>query len=148
MKLKKVISGGQDGADRTGLEEAKRLGLETGGHAPRYYLTDKGYDPSLANFGLVEDESITYPPRTRKNVLNSDATLWFGKMSPGFKCTLKYVDELGKPFWENPTEDEIRHIVRTYEVINIAGNRPKKNPQVIDQVKRAFRIIEEVKNAQ
>ena len=59
----KVISGGQVGADRIGLEEAKKLGFETGGTAPHKYLTSKGSDLSLKDFGLTEisnAETISY----------------------------------------------------------------------------------------
>ena len=54
MKLRKVISGGQTGADRTGLECAKALGLETGGTAPDSWRTDEGHDPTLADFGWCD----------------------------------------------------------------------------------------------
>ena len=35
MKLRKIISGGQTGVDRAGLEAGKKLNLETGGTAPK-----------------------------------------------------------------------------------------------------------------
>lgn len=38
--LKKVISGGQCGADRLGLEIAKELGIETGGIGIHHKNTD------------------------------------------------------------------------------------------------------------
>lgn len=53
--LRKVISGGQTGADRAGLEVAHKLGLETGGWAPSGYVTSLGRDRSLGTkFGLKE----------------------------------------------------------------------------------------------
>ncbi|MFZ8324119.1 YpsA SLOG family protein, partial [Staphylococcus aureus] len=42
MKLKKVISGGQTGADQAGLRAGKAAGLETGGMVPKGCLTDDG----------------------------------------------------------------------------------------------------------
>ena len=49
----KIISGGQTGIDRMGLEVARELGLPTGGTAPKSYWTENGADPSLAAFGLA-----------------------------------------------------------------------------------------------
>jgi uncharacterized protein (DUF305 family) len=55
--VKRIISGGQDGVDRIGLQWAKSAGLETGGTAPVGFVTaGKPYgDVSLSSeFGLVE----------------------------------------------------------------------------------------------
>jgi hypothetical protein len=71
----KVISGGQTGADMAGLLAARKCGIPTGGTAPKGYLTENGPRPELAEFGLVEHTSSNYPPRTRKNVKDSDLTL-------------------------------------------------------------------------
>ena len=137
MKLRKVISGGQTGADRTGLECAKTLGLETGGTAPKGWRIDGGTDPSLADFGLLQSHSESYPPRTEQNVKDSDATVWFGRMtSPGFWCTKRATLKHGKPIIYNPTD--LRDIANTYEVINVAGNRQRTNPGVVKQVEHAF----------
>lgn len=53
--LKKVISGGQIGADRAGLEAAFKLGITTGGWAPMGFITYAGKDPELGSkFNLKE----------------------------------------------------------------------------------------------
>ena len=137
MKLRKVISGGQTGADRTGLECARALGLETGGTAPKGWRIDGGTDPSLTDFGLVQSPSESYPPRTEENVKNADATVWFGRTtSPGFWCTKRATLKYGKPIIYNPTS--LVDIANTYEVINVAGNRQRTNPGVVRQVEHAF----------
>lgn len=144
MKLRKVISGGQTGADRTGLEVARELGLETGGTAPLKYITEKGPDPSLKDFGLVESTTTAYPPRTARNVADADATLWFGSTnSPGYRCTWNAARTAGKldHWYENPTDHETKALTEKYEVINIAGNRKSKNPEVVQMVWDAFRLI-------
>ena len=139
MKLRKVISGGQTGADRTGLECARALGLETGGTAPKGYRTERGPDVSLKDFGLQESDFPSYPYRTRLNVLNSEATLWFGnEHSPGYWCTKKNADQYVRPFWINPTPAQMEAIAEEYEVVNVAGNRLSKNPGVVQLVKNAF----------
>jgi hypothetical protein len=142
MKLKKIISGGQTGADREGLEQARKLGLETGGTAPLGWKTDEGPAPELADFGLVESSSSDYKPRTRANAKNSDCTLWFGRTdSPGFYCTRTACRDYGKEFYENPTPDQIRYVCVNYETVNVAGNRRRKNPAVIGLVQEAFGVI-------
>lgn len=144
-KLRKVISGGQTGADRTGLECAKALGLETGGHAPKFWRTDEGPDPSLRDLGLVETLSYNYAARTALNVRNADITLWFGKTgSPGFWCTLKACGAHGKELIVNPNAETLRMVCEKHEVINIAGNRKRINPEVVGLVQEAFREIEKL----
>jgi hypothetical protein len=80
--LVKIISGGQTGADRAGLEAAKHLGLKTGGFAPHGYMTEDGPKPDLGTeYGLEEMPKTTfqqmYPARSRKNVDESDGTVAF-----------------------------------------------------------------------
>lgn len=79
----KIISGGQTGIDRLGLEVGKELGLETGGTTTPGYYTENGRDESLKDFGVTEISPELqagrkgrefYLPRTEQNVLNSDAT--------------------------------------------------------------------------
>lgn len=50
----KIISGGQTGIDRLGLEVGKELGLETGGTTTPGYYTENGRDESLKDFGVTE----------------------------------------------------------------------------------------------
>lgn len=140
MKLRKVISGGQTGADRTGLECAKELGLETGGTAPKGYRTETGRDLSLKDFGLTESIDWTYPPRTRANVRDSEVTLWFGNIgSPGYYCTRKACMDYGKILLVNPSD--LMPIALAYEVANVAGNRASTNPNVIALVRAAFATL-------
>ncbi len=57
IQVAKIISGGQTGADRGGLEAGRVLGIETGGTCPKFFRTETGHDVSLQGFGLVEHES-------------------------------------------------------------------------------------------
>ena len=53
--LQKIISGGQTGADRGGLEAAEALGIETGGTVPLGFWTTDGKCPELVTrFKLKE----------------------------------------------------------------------------------------------
>jgi hypothetical protein len=149
MKLRKIISGGQTGADKTGLVCAKRIGLETGGTAPKGWKIDGGTDPSLADYGLVQSPTSDYAPRTRQNVRDADATLWFGTVgSPGYWCTKNAIKASTKPFYENPSDLQLQYICNTYETVNIAGNRSRINPRVVGMVEHAFKFIAAVKNVE
>lgn len=85
--LEKIISGGQTGADRGGLEAAETLGIETGGTVPIGFWTTEGKCPDLGvRFKLKElsvergaklSISDMYIERSKKNVDESDATIAF-----------------------------------------------------------------------
>ena len=140
--LKKIISGGQTGADQGGLDAGLILQLERGGTAPPGWITDAGPQQELleTGHGLVEGEpdSRIYPKRTRKNVSDADATLWIGnKHSPGGKMTLGEARRLNKPVLINPTVDGLAIWLQgeQIEILNVAGNRERTNPSVYDETR-------------
>jgi hypothetical protein len=136
----KIISGGQTGADIGGLVGARRVGIATGGTAPRGYRTDAGPQPViLKQFGLVEHPSSSYRPRTTANVLDSDATVLFGQLdSPGCTLTLKLCKQYRRPKLENPSAAELRRWVTVNQIatLNVAGNRERLNPGIARRVAR------------
>ena len=95
-KLEKIISGGQTGADRAGLEAAEHLGLATGGSVPHGFMTSSGPMPDLGSrFGLVQlrqmSIGVMYQARSRRNVDDSDGTLAIRmKSSVGTDKTIGY----------------------------------------------------------
>lgn len=127
--IEKVISGGQTGVDRLGLEVAKKLNILTGGTAPKDWKTENGSDPSLKDFGLVESNFIGYMPRTQKNVLDSDGTVIYGDVkSPGTKMTIDFLTNAQKPWIANPGMDAFVEFVEknNIKILNVAGNRASK----------------------
>ncbi|MEM8603229.1 MAG: putative molybdenum carrier protein [Cyanobacteria bacterium P01_H01_bin.121] len=137
----KIISGGQYGADLAGLDAAQALGIPTGGTAPRGWrvqLPDgsESSNPALVDYGLVEHQSRSYPPRTRANVRDSDGTVWFGyEHSGGGRLTLQTCTHLGKPSIINPTPEQLREwaIAKQIRILNVAGNRASDlNPTIYD----------------
>src|SRR5271166_25117 len=73
--LRKIISGGQTGADRAGLDFAIETGLQHGGYVPR---SRKAEDGRIADrYNLVELGTSSYPARNRKNIEESDGTVIF-----------------------------------------------------------------------
>lgn len=142
MQLRKIISGGQTGADQAGLIAARTLGIATGGTAPQNYRTERGSEKWLADYGLVESAYYDFAPRTRRNAHDADVTIWFGNIgSPGYWCTSKACDQHKKLFIINPLPEDFKLMCDTYEVINIAGNRYSKNPNTLQLVFTAFGSI-------
>lgn len=149
MRITKIISGGQSGVDRAGLEAAFDLGVETGGTAPKSWricLQDgsDGSDPELGTkFGLVEHFSYDYPPRTRQNILDSDRTVWFGFKSPGSLITINTCIKQRKPYILNPSDQQLADWIleNNISVLNVAGNRLTHFNQ--GRVQRAYNTVTE-----
>lgn len=147
--LSKIISGGQTGADRAGLDAAKELGIATGGRCPRLYRTETGSDPSLKQYGLTETASSDYSERTKLNVMDSNGTVIFadvsnGKItSRGSLLTLKTARENNKPCVVNPTGAELVKWIKSNDisVLNVAGNRESTSTGIYERVKK---VISEV----
>jgi len=135
VRVEKLISGGQTGADRAGLVAAVNLGMKVGGTVPKGRLTDTGplSDLEMERYNLVESRYATFPPRTRANVRDSDGTVIFGRTSsPGSRLTLRLCEEYGKPFLVNPEPRTLRQWANQWDirVLNVAGNRERTNPGI------------------
>ena len=148
-----VISGGQTGVDRTALDVARALGVETGGVAPSNFWTDAGADPSLASYGLVARG--TYRSRTIENVRASDLTvIWGDVSSPGCMLTRYTAMRERVPCLVNPTSAQVVDHIRTHAptnrpfVLNVAGNRLRTNPTASDraavELEAALRAVKEI----
>lgn len=160
MSIKLIISGGQTGADRGGLEAAKDLGIQTSGFAPAGYRTEKGSDYSLRDeFGLVESRYTGYPQRTLQNILSADATILFtGKSySRGSALTktlcLKHNKKMHTILLQRDLEGNL--IIPVSEslwpsniwsdpsigIINVAGNRESVCPGIQAMTRKCLRQL-------
>jgi hypothetical protein len=146
----KIISGGQTGADTGALLAARELGIETGGVAPKGWLTENGAEEArLRGFGLIECDVAGFPARTRRNVANSDGTLLVGQhRSGGSRLTYAAAQRLKKPLFlidfpeaSDTRLDEFRHWLqeRQVRVLNVAGNRESQTPG-IEEFTRKFLV--------
>jgi len=129
--IKRIISGGQTGADQGGLIAGQQLEIPTGGWAPKNWMTEDGPAPWLADFGLSECSTPGYAYRTHLNAHDADATILLGdEHSPGSALTKRACDRHFRPCSVNPSMNELRALIRGegWEVLNIAGNRESKNP--------------------
>jgi len=133
-----VISGGQTGADQAGLVAARDAGIKTGGTAPLNWQTSIGPNVLLKSFNLVEG-AAGYRSRTKKNVVDSDATLilvW-DPTSPGSRQTRRFCVELNKPVlvitFDNVVEElkaaEKFIVENSVSILNVAGNRDSNELQ-------------------
>lgn len=126
----KVISGGQKGVDRIGLEAARSSGIETGGWAPYNFQTEDGPDLTLRDFGLRQlGGTRGYAARTEQNVIDGDGTVLFGDMSSsGSKMTIGFCKKHSKPYIINPTAASLRDwlFANNIQTLNVAGNRASK----------------------
>lgn len=140
MTIKRIISGGQRGADVAGLRAAAKLGIETGGFMPKDFMTLDGPMPIYKElFGCVELQSKGYKPRTFANVGYADGTVRFARFftTPGERCTRNAIVEFNKPSFDVvimqvdpeyygmvPTADEFADWLREtkIETLNVAGN--------------------------
>ena len=85
----KIVSGGQTGVDRGGLQAAMDLGLTWGGWAPKGWRAEDGAIPALYRTNMQEHASANYLGRTRRNVVDSHATLIVTNTYPLSGGTLK-----------------------------------------------------------
>ena len=97
VKIGKIISGGQTGADRAALDAAIACGVPHGGWCPKGRLAEAGSIPGKYN--LRETEEADYPVRTRANVEAADLTLIFsrGPLTGGSLLTLEFAKAARKP---------------------------------------------------
>ena len=141
IKLEKIVSGGQTGADRAALDVAIALKLATGGWVPQGRRAEDGHIPARYA-GLVETDTEAYEQRTALNVRDSAATLIFsfGEPTGGTALTLKLARNSGKPHLAVDLEvtppDVAAARVREWlaqtgvRVLNVAGPRASSEPRI------------------
>ena len=96
--ITKIISGGQTGADRGGLDAAIYCDWPHGGWCPKGRIAEDGIIP--VEYHLTEMSFAEYLPRTQANVIDSDATIIFGygPLFGGSLETATYAHHLEKPY--------------------------------------------------
>lgn len=106
--IPKIISGGQTGADRGGLDAAIHCEIPHGGWCTKGRIAADGVIP--VEYQLNEIVSSEYLPRTKANVFDSDATVIFtyGPLSGGSLQTATYAHHLEKPYHDVDLERTTR----------------------------------------
>ena len=133
-RVRKIISGGQTGADRAGLDAAIDLGMDYGGSIPKGRRTEDGALPERYS-NIIELDTTSYPARTEKNLMDSDATIIFTytEMGSGSVLTIELAKKHNEPYLHINLEDKrngdaIREVSEWLdrvkpEVLNVAGSR-------------------------
>jgi len=97
--LRKIISGGQTGADRAGLDFAIDHSIPHGGWIPKGRRTEQG--PLDSKYQLEETNNTFYPDRTKRNIMDSDGTLIVAygpvKKKGGTALTYRLCGQVKKP---------------------------------------------------
>ena len=151
----KIISGGQTGADRGGVDAAREFGTPWGGWVPKGRRAEDGRIP-LEYDQFEEHPSPCYPRRTWANIRDSDATvIWCNQpLTGGSKLTAKYCRQQEKPFVILPKDPDIAFLILggwlkrmrsvhsnsslEVHVLNVAGSRESKRPGLQAAVKETI----------
>ena len=142
--LKKIVSGGQTGADRAALDVALQLGILHGGWVPKGRRAEDG--PLPDRYQLKETPTPHYPERTEQNVIDSNGTLVIshGTLTEGSAYTVEMAIKHARPWFhldmERITLQEASQALRSWietngiEVLNVAGPRQSNDPRIYDTV--------------
>ena len=145
MTVQVILSGGQTGADRGGLEAAIELGLKHGGWIPKGRRAEDGCVPERYN--MREHDSPMYELRTEWNVRGADATVIFcyGRPRGGSALTVRLCVQHRVPYLVLDLEESDRDIITMLRIwlnganptwLNVAGTRESKHPGIEDRVKQ------------
>lgn len=153
--VRKIVSGGQTGVDRAGIDFAIAHGIDYGGWVPKGGIAEDMKVPPglLAHYSMLQEAPTTsMSARTKLNVRDSDATLIIrphgGVMSPGTKLTINLCGQLKKPYvvidpndWDGAeqlgeflkmVEEQIDSGTGVAIALNVAGPRESKSRGIYD----------------
>jgi len=160
MPIIHIISGGQTGADRGGLDAAMECGIPCGGWCPKERKAEDGKVPE--KYLVRETRSSNYNVRTKANVCDSDATVIFtpGELTGGSLKTLRSCHAHQKPclhiMLKKKDHDQIVRdildwlngdpLLNRYPdykasppencVLNVAGSRESRAPGIRETVRK------------
>ena len=159
--VRQIVSGGQTGVDRAGLDAALDAGLPIGGWCPRGRRSEKGLIPK--RYPLKETAARSYAVRTEWNVRDSDGTLIvvLDTVGGGTQLTLDLAREQQKPAKvvhlhparspnlftdENSLNEQIESVVQwlrdhRIRVLNVAGPRGSSHRDVYSEARQFVSLL-------
>ncbi len=147
--LRRIVSGGQTGADQAALDAALAHGFPIGGWLPAGRMTEAG--PLDERYRLQVLPGAGYRQRTERNVQDADGTLILshGPLAGGSLLTLHFARQHGRPclhldlsvLGRSAALDRLRSWLADHgiEVLNVAGPRGSHDPRIYDAV---FRLLD------
>lgn len=151
MLVKKIISGGQIGADSAALDFAIEHDIPHGGWCPKGRLAELG-GIIPEKYLLTETQTSEFSERTKLNIQDSNGTLIFVPELPlnvmdGTILTIKEVKDKGKPHFivnlsiqdpENKSFSKLYSWIQDnkIDVLNIAGPRESQSPGIYESCYR------------
>lgn len=141
--IKKIISGGQIGADQAALDVAIKMGISHGGWIQKGRKTQSGLLPD--KYQLKEMPTASFIKRIEQNVMDSDGTVIIshGELTGGANYSQKMTTKHGRPCLHVDlsiipifiaasrinTWTEEHHI----DVLNVTGARTSEDPKIYDE---------------
>jgi predicted Rossmann-fold nucleotide-binding protein len=151
IRLERIVSGGQTGADQAALDVAIELGIPHGGWVPKGRRTEQG--PLPEKYRTKEMPTDSYPKRTEQNVIDSDGTLIIshGGLKEGSDYTRMMAAKHGKP-WIHIDADKHSvevavQMIRTWvsgndiECLNVAGPPASKDAHIFGTTKTLLKAV-------
>ena len=148
--VRRIVSGGQTGADRAALDTAMDLGIETGGWVPRDRWAEDGRVPD--RYPNMKETAAADPAmRTEYNVRDADGTVVFsqGEVFGGTKWTVEVGGKLRKPMLcldlATQSLETAAQRLRAWtaaegiEVLNVAGPRESEYDGIHSAVRTVLR---------
>ena len=138
--IKKIISGGQSGADIAGIDAAMANNFPYGGWIPKDRRVE---DSHLSEKYQLQKLPVSgYAEWTEQNVIDSDGTVIFvhGRLSGDSDLTRKLAEKHDRPWLHlNMKEHTIQEAVERLsewcsenqiEILNVAGRSASKDPDI------------------
>jgi hypothetical protein len=146
--IKKVVTGGQTGADQAALDAAMRWDIPHGGWIPKGRMTE--HVPLPDKYKWKEMPTDSYQARTEQNVIDSDGTLIIshGELTGGSEYTRQMAAKHERPCLhiDRSTVESFSAAKRIYswikdhtiETLNVAGPKASKDPYIYQAVMKTL----------
>lgn len=149
--IRKIISGGQTGADQGALDAAMELGIPHGGWLPKGRKTEEG--PLPEKYDLQEMPTAGCQARTEQNVVDSDGTLILshGKLTGGPAKARAFANKHHRPHLHVDlgktnafqASRAIQSWIRAHdiEILNVAGPRASEDPDIYQAARTILKAV-------